>query len=394
MKSSFVTLLCILVFHSSFVPIDLEGMERYMQVILSLLVLTVLLLRTKLHFTKQYKSINIFVYLFIFSLLITSWLSISLDISKFNNLATNLYSRYYTNRSIYEGISFALRTLVLFYFIQFINSINKIEILVRCFFICSLIYVVIQSFLLFFNGISDDGTGYFLGNKFTVIYFFLLSLLFYKYYLSLSVTFKNKRFLLYLLFVAIISLIIQCTTGLFACVIILLLHKYKNIFFKYMATPLKIVMLLLICDSFFFIFSNITNIPLIKFILLELGEDPTLTGRMVIYSYLYSVLQINPLWGIGIGNSSSLLLYLFGFHNAQNGAINVIIEQGIIGLIFLMLLLISVIKYARKYVNSACYYPALSMLIMYIILSSVEITLGSNFVFIMPFLLIKSLSNK
>jgi O-antigen ligase len=94
----------------------------------------------------------------------------------------------------------------------------------------------------------------------------------------------------------------------------------------------------------------ITGVAYSAEIAIMLGKDPTLTGRTVIYSAIFTELQQTPLLGFGYraffigltGESANFALRsgLIGLGNAENPILEIWLELGIVGVICLFILVV------------------------------------------------------
>lgn len=384
-KISFVSFL---IFHACFINIQsLGNLNKYIQVIFAIWALFLLFKYTHLSYMKNFKNINIVIILYCITLIISSFYGILIDKHSFVKfiIPTSVKNlNQFTNPLV--SVSYALSMISLFSFIEFLNTINKRKTIFKMFFYFSLFYCIINDILMFINHVDFSSVFdvYFLGNKFNVAYLHLFCVVMY-----LMQTKVNFKFYILLVYTILISYIIQSSTGILASLILGCFILFKSVFIKVMYNPVFVLLVMGIASSFFFVFVNFLDNPFVKYIIVDvLNEDLTLTGRTILYSYLGEIVTLSPIWGIGYYNSFSLMRYLYDFPNTQNGLITVWLEQGLIGCILFIYLLIQCLKYRRDYIGRLLSYPIMSLIILFIILSSIEITFGKEFIFILSFLLL------
>lgn len=380
-------ILCVIVFQACFGTVGDGALDRYISVILSLTALLILFINTKFKYCQKYKKINGIVFIYCLYNAINSILSVNVDLSNLQRIMTNTNIDY-EPVSIFTGISYGLKIMLLFLFIQYSNVTQRLSLLFKTFCILFCLLLTINDVLMLVNGLDPNGSGYLLGNKFQVAYMHYWGLLLYILKNSYDKKMKIRKMYYGIGFCAIISIIVQCTTALIGSIILFYFLSRWNKTHKWIYNPLFALLFLLICSSFFFIFSNILDNSFVQYILVDiLNEDPTLTGRMGIYQSLIGFLSLGSIWGYGLGNSHFILAYLFGVANAQNGILDVWIEQGLIGTFLFLCILFILIKHIEKNFYKLFTYPILAFIYTYIYLSSVEITLGINFMLLLAFLL-------
>lgn len=381
MSRSLIVISSILIYHAVFITLHIGRVERYLSVLCAFVVLC-LLLKNNIRYVKKYPKINIAVFLFCISLAITSVKSLEFNVVSLRGFVASGISKVdYIPETVIYGLTLSFCIIVTFLFVEYVIYKNYIQILFDSFWKTSLFYVILIDVLILIDGVSINGSGYLIGNKFDVAYLHIfMSILYYVNFLYKKKS-RKTCFYLFLLFSAIISNTIGCTTAVVGCIILFLLFQFKNLFQYIIYSPKLIILILMFIACFFFIFMSVLEYPIVKYIIVDiLGEDMTLTGRTIVYGYLGEILLVTPLWGIGYDNSFALMSYLYGFPNSQNGIINVIIEQGFIGAMLFVYMLYTIFSYNRDCKDRCYSYPIMALLFIYIILSSIEITLNMYFV--------------
>ena len=134
--------------------------------------------------------------------------------------------------------------------------------------------------------------------------------------------------------------------------------------------------LIVVSVLFAFFYQIVLDIPFVQYIIVDLlGEDLTLTGRIYIYDAVLNVIEINPLWGYGIGNSYQLLHFLYDYPNAQNGFINLFLEQGIIGSVIVIFLSLLIVMNQVKNRIKEITFSMICLLYAMVLMAFVEITI-------------------
>lgn len=247
-------------------------------------------------------------------------------------------------------------------------------------------YIIITDLDILINGTHSSGSGYLLGNKFTVSYLHMFLAVIYKVYHKIKRPAHNYYVPL-LCLALVVAITVQCSTTVVGVMLLFVFHYIKIV---YKIIPYnRITFILLIAGSilFAFFYAYILEIPFVQYLIVDiLGEDLTLTGRIYIYNAVLNVIELNPLWGMGIGNSYQLLYYLFGYPNAQNGFINLFLEQGIIGCIITMIITLHLVNNQHKQRSGDFTTPIIILVFVMIFLALVEITIDLWYVFFLTLL--------
>lgn len=362
-------------FHTIFVYLDDgSGIGRIIQASCAGIMLLFVIPNIEYTFRKRFRSFNIAVLMFCISILISSFGIKSL------NVGTG-----YDGSSYSLGIFYAITLIELVVFVQTIIITKRIDEVMNVLFKLFLFYCVITDLLMLGN--VNFVEGYFIGNKFTVSYTHIICAVLYsiKDYPKVSTIKQSDSIISFFLLVYafIISYLVDVSTGIVGCSLLFLLYLSRAYFSKILSKPLFILSLLAIFTIVSFLFQVLVNYSFVKYFIVEiLGRDLTLTGRLRIYGLLGEILTIRPYTGFGLGNAHSILTYKHGIPNAQNGLLNVAIEQGVIGASALVVLIyVSISK-----MNNPFAYPMIALIVTYIVLASVEITLGMSFVYLLVIL--------
>lgn len=226
------------------------------------------------------------------------------------------------------------------------------------------------------------GDGYLLGNKFLVSYNHLFMLTSY-----LWLRIKDGKhwgigilFTTYTIFIAAYT---YCTTviiGTIFMMIFLLIKPLSDFFAK---NCFNILLLLFGCNFILLLNAAVLQVPFIKSVIVDVfHESMDLTGRMEIYPLLATMFLKSPWIGFGVSNNMLACQKILGigFANTQNGLFDNLVSHGLLGT-SCMLLLVALTVHRAKGQNRAF----LCLLIVYIVLSAVEVTMNQKFYIALAF---------
>lgn len=371
-------------------PIITDGMaflSRYSHFICSVILFAYIISHSNMSFIKKYKNVNIPVGLFVLGIIITSLKVNDINVSRY---FAYTYNNSYDNNGSFYGLTIAFAILTSYLFIEYIIEKNVFHYVLNSLFKVVLIYIIINDVILILTGVQETGSGYFVGNKFTVSYLHMFLAVLY----NLKSRFNNSRYnerknIYYLLFSLIISIYVQCSTAIIGTLLLLIVQSWGHIMQKFIYNKLTYIILIVVCVCFAFMYSLILDIPWVQYIIVDiLGEDLTLTGRTYIYDTLLDVININPIWGFGVGNSYQLLYYLFGYPNSQNGFINLFIEQGAVGCVTIIILIMVLVNRQINDDKNNTIASLLALTISLIAMSSIEITINLFFFGLLSLLIV------
>ena len=385
MNNSIFKVLCVLVFWANLGTVGDLVIDRYLTVLFSCLVLFILYNKTKLYYLSQFRTINLLIILYCLYNAINSVFSVDKNIDDIKTIALSTDINY-TPASTFVGFAFALKILSLFFIIEYAVLNKSLRILIKIFLYLTIILLTTNDMLIFLKGINVNGGDYLLGNKFQVAYMHYFLLLFYTlkgiHFKSLNI---NKCYLT-ILYTALFSFYIKCTTAVLGSIILLLFYYNRKRIHKYFYNPKFIICVILLTASFFWIFTDVLNNNFVNYILVDiLGKDPTLTGRVGIYALLDDTFLLDTIWGVGLENSHSFMAHLFGAANTQNGLFEVWVEQGLIGTILFLSLIYTITKSVETNIYRNYSFPTLSLMYVFILLGTVEITFGYRFCILLAF---------
>ena len=186
---------------------------------------------------------------------------------------------------------------------------------------------------------------------------------------------------MHLVLTLFIAIGVECSTGVLGVVLLaVFLFLYKKI--RFIFRPFFAIILMSLFGAFFLLYETILAIPSVQYLIVDLlNEDLTLTGRTYIYTRMLDLMDTQPWFGYGNGTATFFTTYYIHekLTNTQNGLLNDYIDWGIIGVICLIILTYSVLRSASSRIN-----PFICLIYTYIVLSSIEITLGLRFLAVLP----------
>lgn len=370
-----------LFFHIAFITIPYFEYYDFMKYVIIVSIALYLLYNYKTLFKKKYRRVNAILTLFVLVVLITGY------INKDNLKERNVF---------YAAIVFSVIVLEAFYLFQCFEQKNIVDRAINITYRLTVFYVVLTDMLLIlYPKLVLEQEGYYLiGNKFSVVYTHLLMLCLY--WFVKGKTSKNNRFILLILYALtlFVSFYIDSTTGVIGSILLFLfMVLYKKIGLFVMKPFIPVVILIVSC-TFFFIFS-ISDNGLMKFIVVDLlAKDSTMTGRTDIYLNVFSLLP-GHLWsGYGYGSTYEVCMDILGAPNTQNGLLELLVQHGIMGVVLFFVLMFMVFK-KNSYLKTRLYSRAIvAMIYIYIVLASVEITLGLEFFVLLAILTVCSEMDK
>lgn len=238
-------------------------------------------------------------------------------------------------------------------------------------------------------------TYYLVGIKFDVAYLHILVLALF--YIERLIYIKPERkewgefFALFIESMFIIKKV-DCATGLVGTVLLvfLIITQIKNniIFSK---TGL-IIFASIACMLFPFWYNYILSNPYVIYFVEDiLHKKISLTGRTFIYEAALILMGNGWKIGYGIGTNYEICMRA-GFVNIQNGFLKIIMESGIIGCIAIFALIC--LSFNKTKSNRREIIVIAAYIFVFIILSSIEVTISRTFIFWILFLLVYAKDTK
>lgn len=254
--------------------------------------------------------------------------------------------------------------------------------------------VVLSDLLMLFVNYDflNPSEEYLIGNKFVIAYIhcFWTALVFYKYKMvdvpflrNGKINCKKLRYAIRGVVAAVLSFFIcmrvTTTTGMITVAVLTLL----------MIMPIKIQNILssnyaLIATAGIMNVLNfgtaqlMTNDYVQYFIQNVLGKSSTLSGRLQIWAIIFGLISKKALLGYGYYNG--MIETYLGYGNPQNGVLKILLDTGIIGLLFYAALLFITLRSLNSK-NAKKSFPMLAFLYAMLVASLVEINLTHMIVF-------------
>lgn len=361
MKVKILSIISFMVYHIAIINLPYISVYNYILYAFMALTLLFFLLNYKIFLKKEYRNVNICLFLF---------------------LIVALLSSVYNNSNIHRGIIYIIRVLSITLFFEYTNYKNENKKVIKTFLYLSIFYCIINDIIIFiFPDIYIYNEGYyFLGNKFHLSYIHIILLILFMYLYSDKLRKKDaKNIILFIIIVISLTIFIltECTTALIGYLILLALLFFNSKGIRNVLQNPKILLATILISGFVLIFfSNVLQNRIVENIIVNiLHEDIGLTGRTNIYENIFEILSKKPLLGYGYGNSYEVMYEYIGAPNTQNGILECVLNFGIIGTFFLILFIISVVKNLKyNYESDNSRYVILFGIYVFILLGMVEVT--------------------
>lgn len=257
--------------------------------------------------------------------------------------------------------------------------------------------LVVLTDLMMFGGIryySGVFETYLVGSKFDVTYLHMNFVAFFCVRLKLTRS-KNQEARLpgfLLVTIAIIILLIgvrvDCNTGmlgaLFQIILVYACDRWPKAVARRLGSPRTFMITLLISVLFAYYVTWLLNLPPVKHLIVDtLHRSLTLTGRTDIYTAYPIAMRNNWSWGFGFGNNYPVSWEKFGYTDTQNALLEWILQIGLVGTVALVLMLYAIMVFYRQKASMTSAAPLLTLLYVYLLLGTVEITMNYNFLLFM-----------
>ncbi len=296
-------------------------------------------------------------------------------------MTSAIINRNNFNNSIVVAMTYAIQLVFLLFYFEYLDSTNQKRLGIRCLFYIICFYCVVTDILMIIDphrtvyawgGYSDS---FFVGDKFNVTYLHFLCLILY-FLLEKENIKKKKIRTVFVLWTIIVSIYTECSTMILGIIVFTMLMIFKEKIIKTLYNPIFACITFLICDTIIIFNKIVLNLPIVQYIIESiLNESVELTGRINIYMRLGAVLRINPLFGVGIDNNYEAAFAYTSAADLQNGALDIILSYGWVGLMILIIFLVFTLRQSKYNIQ-----PVLIMAIyIFILFSSVEITFRTYF---------------
>jgi len=334
-----------------------------------------LLIKTKALFTKSFRLSNQVLLIYLLVVVVTSLLNSNHELSRNVFLASVMFS------------TIVLEVFLVFqYFIKIDQYSRLIDILYKLTFGSLLINDLLLLTIPSLHKIT--GGYYFVGNKFDVVYLHLILLVFFLMRRrNIRVQSNNSKIIGVAIILAtyLISYRVDSATGLIGITLLMVLLKLRISTKQILTRPLLPIIVLVSSSSFFFIFDSILSVPFVRLFIEEtLHRDVTLTGRLWIYRSVFDIMPGHFFTGFGHGSTFEICMKLLRAPNTQNGLIEILVQYGVLGVILFLALLYTIFRGRKIPENSL---PLVTLIYVFILLSSVEITFSLQFFALIALLL-------
>lgn len=231
-----------------------------------------------------------------------------------------------------------------------------------------------------------------LGNKFSVSFKHILWIVFFclfatKYKEILSSRLK-KWGIVITLYSILISLFIDCMTGVIGCLIVLFMIIYQTKLQPLVNKKYTIILCFVLSAIFVFFVSFVMSNELVVYLVTSVFKrDITLTGRTDLYLMMFNIIKDRLLFGYGYGSSIIITPLALNYGNIQNAFWDLVMQIGLVGLAFVFVF-INLIP-----IKSRNYYIMMYLLAL-IITGTVEITYGASFIIYIYYSIILDKNNK
>ena len=267
-----------------------------------------------------------------------------------------------------------------------------------------LLLVVVNDFLMFTRFLVYGGRHelYVLGTKFSVSYRHLELLVLWAIRnkrRNNKLRFSKIKAVLITAFTMVVAVRVGCITGIIGGIALLILFTMidsprRNRLLRF-TSPVMLGLALAASVVLAFAADAIMQIPVVKYVVEDvLGRNATITGRTIVYENYIERIGSQWLAGYGYGNGGDASNALFKLANAQNGLLHWVLQVGVIATSALVMLLLRTFRQIqpRNPKNMEKILPLVALVYVYIILSTVEISL--HMAFLMWFAVLFMLTNE
>ena len=300
-------------------------------------------------------------------LILLTGYSIVLSVSSYLNTA----SINWTISAFRAGVQLMVLFLVFTVLCQQLGKTVLIDYLIRLFLV-----LLLCNDLLFFvmpYDFSYPDESYLLGNKFLVSYYHcLFSCLVY-----IRTAGTKRRWIPPVLFVlcALVSLKVTCSTGIIMAGVLFAMMFIPKKLRTVLQKPATLLGAIAIENILIWGSANIFTNPTVQSIIVNVfHKSPNMTGRFRLYDITLSLVQDKPL--LGYGHNTDIYRILFGYGNAQNGLMHIVVQAGIIGaVIYFCAVFCALCNNHKKRSDYGLYMYLFAM----VVASAIEISLSLQF---------------
>ena len=288
------------------------------------------------------------------------------------------------------SVRLVLYLIELFLLVIWVSERQKVYSMIHVLFWYTVVLTIMTDALLLTGAIRFVRAGkenYLVGTKFSVSYLHmnLLALWYVRNNIQAYRDIRAKRFIFLLApFSLMVSVRVDCMTGVLGCLLLLALYAVLNTDFQKkimnFTSPGVVALALILSAIIPFMISEILQMPMVSYIVQDvLGRDLTLTGRTAAYSLIAERMQGHWLWGVGYGNGNAASMRFFGIANAQNAQINWALQGGVFAIILIDGILLMILHQVHQCSNKREIMPIVILVVAYIVLGTVETTMNMNY---------------
>ena len=296
------------------------------------------------------------------------------------------YGHYDWHVNVTSSILLVFQVITVFGYVETLINKNLQTVFIKQMIQVLGLMLVINDLEILFRvkGLVDEpDVTFFLGSKFGVSYSHLLFCALLFSYKKIPIAGK----IILLLFCVFISRLVFCSTGLIGAFSFIIFFLFEKIGGRLLYKRIIFLGSIILSISFAFVIIFVMSTPWFIAFVEKLGESPTLTGRTNIYIHLVDIIAGSPFLGFGNGNSQMYVMYYTEVGNAQNGMLADVVDWGIVGTLFFLMIPLRILKQSKYNRYS---YPLLCMLYTYVIAGMVEVTMAIRFILALSLFLLLS----
>lgn len=327
--------------------------------------------------SKEYRLINILTLAFCIMLITSSYVGRSaIKIERDSYLAS---------------IVFCVMLIEIVACFEIFNKLNCVNRIIQILFYFTCIITVLNDVIILIPNAKTYFNGYLVGSKFSVVYLHLELLCFYLLYSAVcGIRFRKCVAIGLSVFSVAICIGVDSSTGVLCFAVFWLLFcMYSN---RGRIRLVKAYIVTVVFSfSFIYYYPIVLSNPVVKFVVTNiLGRDLTLTARTLIFEDVKRLMKSHYIMGYGYGTSYGIgTSQGMGFPDTQNGILEWIFQAGVINTIVLLVLIglflhlveESLVNSKSKIIKSRTM-PLICLILTYLVIGSIEITLGLSFMFI------------
>ena len=361
LKIKIIDIIAILLFHICCVKFYYVPFMNNICILLEIIIIIYLMSKINIIINKKYKKVNILFLLFVLVSILSTLISKS---------------------NIQESIWFFVKISSMFFFMEIVNEKQEWKNILRNYSFLYLLYAIISIFVdaKFHYLYGKYGLNYLIGNKFAISYSAFMALIFFdtyrENYLEKKISAKLYGIIVFVISV-FISYTTDCNTGILCCILYFVLKKIN---IKRLKSSKNVLCVSIIASIVLIWFRDFILQQKITAFIVEniFNRSLDLSGRIRIYENILNIIFEHPWIGHGYGNSYNILYNRIMAPNTQNALLEWWFNSGICGLSFLLATIASVFN-NLKYENTIILKSFIVGIYVFLILGSIEVTIGSAF---------------